>query len=74
MRRSSLLLLLPLLVAACDRGEPRGPAVERGPADTAAAIQPRTAEEIQRQSEPMTPERAAELGVVDTTIQVTDEP
>jgi hypothetical protein len=76
MLRSSLLLLLLLLLlaAACERGAARDAAIETGPADTAAAIQPRTPAEIEQQSEAMTPERAAELGVVDTTIQVTDEP
>jgi hypothetical protein len=67
------LLLLVLATAACNGGAERD-VTERGPADTAAAIQPRTPAEIEQQSEAMTPERAAELGVVDTTIRVTDEP
>jgi hypothetical protein len=43
-------------------------------ADTSAAVQPRSPAEIEQESRPMTPERAEELGVIDTTIQVTDEP
>jgi hypothetical protein len=43
-------------------------------ADTIVGVQPRSDEQIQRESEPMTPEQAEQLGVIDTTIQVTEEP
>jgi predicted small lipoprotein YifL len=75
LQRSSLLLVAALAVslAACGNdGAVR--AVGDPAADTAAGVQPRTPDEIEREGAPMTPERAAELGVIDTTIQVTEEP
>jgi len=63
--------LVVLAIAACrDADRPPDAAVD----DTVTAVQPRTDEEIQRQAQPMTPQRAEELGVVDTTIHVTEEP
>jgi hypothetical protein len=67
---SALICLL--VAAACggnDEPRPIDPM-----ADTAAGVQPRTQQEIEAEGTPMTPEQAAELGVIDTTIQVTEEP
>jgi hypothetical protein len=71
LRLSSLLLLLAFMACGTGTGDDRAadPA-----ADTAAGIQPRSPEEIERQAQPMTPEQAEQMGVIDTTIQVTEEP
>jgi hypothetical protein len=66
-------LFLVVALAAC------GPTAQQNAdagaeADTVPAVQPVTPAEIERRAEPMTPEEAAERGVVDTTIHVTDEP
>lgn len=61
------------LLSACG-----GAAQDDGAGDSGdspdAAVEGLPPEEIQRRAEPMTPERAAELGVMDTTIQVGEEP
>lgn len=70
--RNAVLAFL-FSVAACGDADPERVA-EPTPADTAADIQPRSPAEIEQQAEPMTPQQAEELGVIDTTIQVTEEP
>jgi|GEM_PF-5803035 len=67
----SVLVCL-FLAAACGGND--APRPEGSLADTAAGVQPRTQQEIEAEGAPMTPEQAAELGVIDTTIQVTPEP
>jgi hypothetical protein len=65
--------VLLLTIAGCAPGE--APDAAHDPvADTAAGIHPRSPDEIEQQAQPMTPQQAEELGVVDTTIQVTEEP
>ena len=61
----TVLLLLPPLLAACGGGEepaaePAGGAIEDG-------LSP---EQIREQAEPMSPERAEALGIIDTTIHL----
>jgi predicted small lipoprotein YifL len=69
----NLVVAMLFSFAACGEADPERVA-EPMPADTVADIQPRSPAEIEQHAEPMTPERAEELGVVDTTIQVTEEP
>jgi hypothetical protein len=70
-----MLLVAGLLgVAGCRQDEGRGAAGADPDTAAAAAVQPRSPAEIEQQAEPMTPQRAEELGVIDTTIQVTEEP
>jgi hypothetical protein len=61
-----------VLLIACERP----PEADAGGAagDTVPAVQPVSPAEIERRAEPMTPEEAERRGVVDTTIQVTEEP
>ncbi|MBA4157929.1 MAG: hypothetical protein H0X65_10695 [Gemmatimonadetes bacterium] len=71
MRVFVFAFLVPLL--ACGRGDPRDQA-DAGRGDTVADVRPRSPGEIEQRAVPMTPERARELGVVDTTIKVSEEP
>jgi hypothetical protein len=73
MLKPLLAMLLVLGVAAGCRTDDGG-ATRAAEPDTAAAVQPRSPAEIEQEAQPMTPERAEELGVIDTTIQVTEEP
>jgi hypothetical protein len=70
MNRSRTVALLVLLavtpVTGCDRDESQpAPVVVDEP--VAEGLSP---EEIRQQAEPMTPEQAEQLGIVDTTIHV----
>ncbi len=70
------VLLGAVLLAACGREDVRSAeGREALVADTAAgALDGMTPEQIEQRAEAMSPERAAELGVVDTTIPVPSEP
>jgi hypothetical protein len=73
MKRSRSAVLIPLLatlaLSGCGRDEP---AMEPGAVSGAEepAVDGLTPEEIRRQAEPMSPEQAEQLGIVDTTIHV----
>jgi hypothetical protein len=75
---AALLRLSILLVLVTVSGCGGGPGAERAGdptvGDTAIGVQPRSPAEIEQQAQPMTPQQAEELGVIDTTIQVTEEP
>jgi hypothetical protein len=71
--RLSILLLL-VAVSGCGGGPGADRADDAAAVDTAIGVQPRSPAEIEQQAQPMTPEQAEELGVIDTTIQVTEEP
>lgn len=72
VRRACVAALL-VTAVACGRSDAEGRATDPV-ADTVPGVQPKTEEQIQQSAEPMTPERAEELGVIDTTIRVTEEP
>jgi hypothetical protein len=59
-------------LAACERRPDT--AADPAAGDTVPAVQLVSPAEIERHAEPMTPEEAEQRGVVDTTIQVTEEP
>ncbi len=61
-----LVMLVAVIVSGCDRDEPQ-PAPVVGGEPVAEGLSP---EEIRQQAEPMTPEQAEQLGIVDTTIHV----
>lgn len=61
----AVLLLAPPLLAGCGAGEEPAAA----PAGD-AAMEGLSPEQIRQQAESMSPEQAAELGIVDTTIHV----
>lgn len=71
----ALPALLLLACAACDRGadRPEAPATETVPG-AGAAVDGLSPAQIERRAEPMSPERAAELGIIDSTIHVSQEP
>lgn len=71
LRLSTLLVVL--AIAGCG-GAPGGDRAGDSATDTAVGVQPRSPAEIEQQAQPMTPQQAEELGVIDTTIQVTEEP
>jgi hypothetical protein len=60
------IMLLGTALTACEREEP---VVETGVTDE-PAVEGLTPDEIRRQAEPMSPEEAEQLGIVDTTIHV----
>lgn len=60
-----LMLALPLLVA-CGRGQE--PAADAAPGDS--AMDGLSSEQIEQQAEPMSPEQAEQLGIIDTTIHL----
>lgn len=82
MRRNTARLYLgcallgATLVMGCGREDvPSAEGREALVADTASAgLDGMTAEQIEQRAEAMSPERAAELGVIDTTIPVPSEP
>jgi hypothetical protein len=67
------VLLLSACLAAC-QPEPTHDTAGEAASDTAPGVRPLSPAEIGRRAEPMTPEQAESLGVVDTTIQVGEEP
>ena len=69
-------VLLALLLAACGgRGEGGAAPPESGVMDTTnqQAIDGLSRRQIERQAQPMTPEQAEALGLVDTTIHIESE-
>jgi len=73
VRRPLAVVLLGLALGAC-RTEPEPPATEAVDPAQREAVEGVSPEELRERAQPMTPEEARELGVVDTTIQVADEP
>ncbi len=82
MRRNTARLYLgsallgAALLTGCSREDVRSAQGREVPvADTgSSALDGMTPEQIEQRAEAMSPERAAELGVVDTTIAVPSEP
>lgn len=66
------ILIGAVALVACN-GNDQAPRIELIPADT-AGVEARPPEYIERQARPMTREEAEALGIIDTTIQVNDEP
>jgi hypothetical protein len=61
-----------LSVTAC---QPRGEEPDPGDAgEVERPLQGLSSEQIERQAEPLSPEQAAERGIVDTTVHVAEEP
>ena len=63
-----------LFTAACDPGA--GTESAANPADSVSrpALDGLSPAQIERRAEPMSPERAAELGIIDSTISIGGEP
>lgn len=72
----SLALTACLLLAASACDGDRGAGAEQAvPAsENDRAMDGLSPAQIERRAEPMSPERAAELGIIDTTVSVSDEP
>jgi hypothetical protein len=75
VKRALAGALLALALGACRAG-PEAESSAGDPVDPAQreAVQGVSPEELRERAQPMTPEEARELGVVDTTVQVADEP
>lgn len=72
--RSVACLGLMLLAAGCgDRAGGRRAAADTAGLDTAnRALEGLSRDQIQQSAQPMTPEQAAQMGLIDTTIHVED--
>ncbi|MBA2671851.1 MAG: hypothetical protein H0U67_15905 [Gemmatimonadetes bacterium] len=64
-----LVILVAVIVSGCGHDEPQ-PAPVVGGEPVAEGLSP---EEIRQRAEPMTPEQAEQLGIVDTTIHVEEQ-
>jgi hypothetical protein len=73
LARTLLLAAVVLALAACPgRGDPAAEDAARIDTTNENPLDGLSAEQLERQAEPMTPEQAAELGIVDTTILLED--
>lgn len=73
MRARGAALALGLALAGCGR-ESEPPAADVAAPEQREAVQGVSREVLRERAQPMTPEEARALGVVDTTIEVHDEP
>lgn len=65
----ALLAVVAIISSGC-RGAEEFPVEEPDAADTTRAFQGLSPEEIRRRAEPMSPEVAESLGIIDTTIHI----
>jgi hypothetical protein len=70
VRLCTLAAALPLLAACPGRGDGSAEGTARMDTTNQDPLDGLSAEELQRRVEPMTPEEAAEMGIVDTTIHL----
>jgi hypothetical protein len=73
VRLCALAAALPLLAACPGRGEGAADGTARMDTTNQDPLDGLSAEELQRRVEPMTPEEAAAMGIIDTTIHVTEQ-
>lgn len=69
-RFSAWLLVVPVVMLSTGCGGEELPQEEPAAVDTTGAFQGLTPEEISTRAEPMSPEMAESLGIVDTTIHI----
>ena len=70
-RFSAWLLVVPLAILSSGCGQPEEvPTEDAAAVDTTGAFQGLSPEEISSRAEPMSPEVAESLGIVDTTIHI----